>query len=188
MLWVGWKWEWRSLSHVRFFVTPIRTILYSPWNSPGQNIGVGNLFLLQRIFPTQGLNPGLPPCRQILYQLSHKGSPRMLEWVAFSFFSRSSCPRNQTWVCCIVGRFFTNWATREPIGCIPSLTVNFSHLGTSVSAKQLKDIVCIPWWGIRTLPHSCTVVSLGSFYLVLHHLPSLISSCLNLPVGTQRRS
>jgi len=42
------------------------------WNSPGQNTGVGSLFLLQGIFPTQGLNPGLPHCRQILYQLSHK--------------------------------------------------------------------------------------------------------------------
>ena len=49
--------------------------LYSPWNSPGQNTGVGGLSLLQGIFPNHGLNPGLPHCRQILYQLSHKGSP-----------------------------------------------------------------------------------------------------------------
>ena len=56
--------------------------LYSPWNSPGQNTGVGSLSLPQGIFPTQELNPGLPHCRQILYQLSHKGSPRILEWVA----------------------------------------------------------------------------------------------------------
>ena len=46
-----------------------------PWlNSPGQNTGVGSLFLLQEIFPTQGSNPGLPHCRRILYQLSQKGS------------------------------------------------------------------------------------------------------------------
>ena len=44
--------------------------LYSPWNSPGQNTGVGSLSLLQGVFPTQGLNPGLPHCRQIVYQLS----------------------------------------------------------------------------------------------------------------------
>ena len=37
--------------------------LYSPWNSPGQNTGVGSLCLLQGIFPTQGSNPGLPHCR-----------------------------------------------------------------------------------------------------------------------------
>ena len=49
--------------------------LYSPWDSPGQNTGVGNLFLLQGIFPIQGSNPGLPRCRRILYQLSHQGSP-----------------------------------------------------------------------------------------------------------------
>ena len=49
--------------------------LNSPWNSPGQNTGVGSLSLLQGIFPTQGLNPGLPHCGCILYQLSHKGSP-----------------------------------------------------------------------------------------------------------------
>ena len=45
--------------------------LYSPWNSSGQNIGVGSLSLLQRIFPTQGLNPSLLHCGRILYQLSH---------------------------------------------------------------------------------------------------------------------
>ena len=47
---------------------------YSPSNSPGQNTGTGSLSLLQGIFPTQGSNPGLPHCRQILYHLSHKGS------------------------------------------------------------------------------------------------------------------
>ena len=49
--------------------------LYSPWNSPSQNTRVGSLSLFQGIFPTQGLNPGLPHFGQILYQLSHKGSP-----------------------------------------------------------------------------------------------------------------
>ena len=48
--------------------------LYSPRSSPGQNTGVGGLSLLQAIFPTQGSNPGLPHCRQILCQLSHQGS------------------------------------------------------------------------------------------------------------------
>ena len=86
---------------------------YSPWNFPGKNTGVGSLSLLQGIFPTWGSNPGLPYCRRILYQLSHKGSPRILEWVAYPFCSGSSWPRNQTWVSCIAGRFFTNWAIRE---------------------------------------------------------------------------
>ena len=87
--------------------------LYSPWNSPGQNTGVGSLSLLQGIFPTQGSNPGLPHWKKILYQLSHKGSQRILEWVAYPCSSRSSWPKNQTGVSCIAGRFFTNWAIRE---------------------------------------------------------------------------
>ena len=53
--------------------------LSSPWNSPGQNTGVGSLSLLQGIFPTQGWNPGLLHCRQILYQLSHQGSLFLLK-------------------------------------------------------------------------------------------------------------
>ena len=57
-------------------------MLYSPWNSPRQNTRVGNCFLLQGIFPTQGLNPRLPHCRQILYQLNHQGSPRILQWLS----------------------------------------------------------------------------------------------------------
>ena len=59
--------------------------LYSPWNSPGQDTGMDSLSLLQGIFPTQGSNPGLPHCRQILYQLSNKGSPGILEGVAYPF-------------------------------------------------------------------------------------------------------
>ena len=62
------------LSRVRLFVTP-QTVPcqapLSPWDIPGKNIGVGNDFLLQGIFLTQGSNRGLWHCRQILYRLSH---------------------------------------------------------------------------------------------------------------------
>ena len=64
--------KWKLLSHVRHFATHG---LYSPWNSPGQNTGVGSPSFLQKIFPTQGSNPGLLHCRRILYKLSHQGSP-----------------------------------------------------------------------------------------------------------------
>ena len=64
--------------------------LFSPWTSPGQNTGLGSLSLLQRIFPTQGSNLGLPHCRQILYQLSNQGSLKILEWVAYTFSRGSS--------------------------------------------------------------------------------------------------
>ena len=87
--------------------------LYRLWNFPGQNTGVGSLSLLQGIFPTQGSNPGLTHWKWILYQLSHKGSPRILEWVACPFSSGSPQPRNWTGVSCIAGGFFTNWAERE---------------------------------------------------------------------------
>ena len=80
--------------------------LSSPWNSLGQNTGVGSLSLLQKIFPTQGSNPGLPHCRQTLYQLSHKGSPRILDWVAYPFSRRSSQPRNWTRASCIIALDF----------------------------------------------------------------------------------
>ena len=66
--------------------------VYHPLNSLGKNTEVGSLSLLQGIFPTQGSNPGLLHCRQILYQLSHQGSPRILGWVAYPFSSRFPNP------------------------------------------------------------------------------------------------
>ena len=69
--------------------------------------------LSRGIFPTQGSNPGLWHCRQILYCLSHQGNSRILEWVAYLFSRGTSQPRNWTGVSCVAGRFFTSWATRE---------------------------------------------------------------------------
>ena len=66
----------KSLSRVQLFATP-----QTDYSLPGSsvhgilNTGVGCHFLLQGIFPTQELNPGLPHCRQMLYCLSHQGSP-----------------------------------------------------------------------------------------------------------------
>ena len=104
--------KWMLLSRVWLLVTPWTL---HPWNSPGQNIGVGSPSLLQGIFPTQGSNRGLLHCRQIVYQLSHKGSSRILEWVAYPFSSGSSRPRNWTGVSCIADGFLTNWAIREAL-------------------------------------------------------------------------
>ena len=63
------KWKWKLLSRVQLFAAQ---------SSPGQNTGVGSLSLFQGIFPTKWWNPGLPLYRRILYQLSHKGSPRLM--------------------------------------------------------------------------------------------------------------
>ena len=111
-------WPWIMCLWVQ--VTQSCPTLCDPVDYTGQNTGVDSLSLLQGIFLTQGLNPGLPHwgieprspthCRQILYQLSHQGSPRILELVAYPFSSGSSQPRNLTRVSCIAGRFFTNWA------------------------------------------------------------------------------
>ena len=53
--------------------------LLCPWDFPGKNAGVCCHFLLQGIFLTQGSNPGLLRCRQILYQLNYKGSDYTVE-------------------------------------------------------------------------------------------------------------
>ena len=81
----------------------------------GKNTGVGCHTLLQGIFPIQGSNLGLPNCRQILWHLSHEGSSRILEWVAYLFSRGSSQARNRIGVSGIAGGFFTSWATREAI-------------------------------------------------------------------------
>ena len=79
-----------------------RTLEWVAISFSWQGVGYENLFnnlirihsLLQGIFLTQGLNLGFLHCRQILYRLSHQGSPRILEWVAFSFSRGSFWSRN----------------------------------------------------------------------------------------------
>ena len=71
----------KSLSRVQLFATPwtVPTRLLCPWNFPGKSTRVGCHFLLQGIFPTQGSNPGLLHCRQLLYCPSHQRSPKILK-------------------------------------------------------------------------------------------------------------
>ena len=120
----------------------LATRLLCPWNSPSQNTGVGSRFLLQGIFLTQGSNPSLLHCRRILYHLSHKGSPRILEWVAYPFSSGSSQPRNRTGVSCIAvdsspessPEFFTREAL-HPLNC----SAKYTHVFLSTTTSQVKD-------------------------------------------------
>ena len=67
----------KSLQSSLLFATPWTVACQAPLSTgfSGKNTGVGSHFFLQEIFPTQGLNPDLPHCRQILYHLSHQGSP-----------------------------------------------------------------------------------------------------------------
>ena len=87
-------------------------------DSPGKKTGVGCHALLQGIFPTQGLNSGHLHCRRILYHLSHQGSPRIMEWVAYPFSRGSFQPRDWTHIPCVscTGRRIRyRWATREAL-------------------------------------------------------------------------
>ena len=82
----------------------IATKLLSPWNSPGKNTGVDSRSTLQWIFPTQGSNPGLVHCRQILYYLSHQGTPGVLIHHSNLSGKTVNALRAKTHVFC---RFFT---------------------------------------------------------------------------------
>ena len=148
--------------------------LYSPWNSPGQNTGVGSFPLLQGVFPTQGSNPGSPHWRQILYQLSHKGSPRILKWVAYPFSRGSSQPRDQTRVSHIAGGFFTSWATTRTV-CnsfhflsMPNFVFNRHH----IYFLPLYFILECNWLTMLT---SC---NLGSCYYPSLYSKLKFASCL----------
>ena len=144
-----WCWSYPSLKWSEVKVTQSCLTLFdpmdsSPWNSLGQNTGVGSLSLLQGIFPTQGSNPGLLNGRQILYQLNHQGSPRILEYVAYSFSSGSSQSRNRTGVSWIAGGFFTSWATSESL--ITSAKTQSPHnLGSFWHAAKKHRLCSYTW-------------------------------------------
>ena len=133
--------------------------LYGPWNSPDQNTGLGiSRGSSQPRDRTEVW--GLLHCRQILYQLSHKGSPRILEWVAYPFSSGSSWPRNPTRVSCIAGRFFTKWAIREKLGSI------------SLNGQRFIDIYVFCFFLVKRrqfLPKSMVIIQSG--YIINQWLP-----------------
>ena len=125
--------------------------LFGPWNSPGHNDGMGSLSFLQGIFPTQGSNPGPPYCRRMLYQLSHQGNPRILDYVAFPFSSGSSWPRNHTGVSCIVGGFFTSWAIREAPDLITFYKcLNYKTRFSLTIFSNWTVLVCYIYYGVIT--------------------------------------
>ena len=107
-------------------------------DSPGKNTGVGCHALFQGIFPTHGSNPGLLHCRWILYCLSHQGSPRILECVAYPFSRGFSQPRNRTGVFCITDGFFTRWATRDTYMNLKMVVYSLSLLKYGGRTGKLK--------------------------------------------------
>ena len=140
-------------AHSCLTLCDLRTI--RPWNSLCQNTGVGSLSLLQGIFPTHRLNPGLLHCRWILYQLSHKGSPRMLKWAAYPFPMETSQHRNRTRVSYIAKGLFPNWvislkytvskflSLNHHLNMLPLWMLPFTHYFLPGPLKSLFPGV---WW------------------------------------------
>ena len=146
-----------------------------------RNTGVGRLSLLQGSFPTQRLNPGLPHCRQILYQLSQKGSPRTLERVVNPFSSGSSWPRNQTRVSCTAGRFFTNWAMKEAIAWEMSAILQlFEHslvpsfLGIGIEIDFFQS--CDHFWVFQMCWHTEISTLVASSFRILNSSARILKS------------
>ena len=107
---------------------------------------MGCHFLLQGIFPTQGLNQCVLHWQVDSLLLIHRGSPRILEWVAYPFSRASSQPRNRTRIFCIAGRFFTRWATREAKTCWYSHSISgpysqvYSQRDSDINSQMLPDV------------------------------------------------
>ena len=138
--------------------------------------------LLQGIFPTQESNPGLLRCRQILYQLSHKGSPRILKWVAYPFSRGSAWPRNRPGVSCIAGGFFTSWATRKAhfLQWFLSRISLFTYLAVPGFSCGIWTLSCgtwnrVQWPGIEPRPPALGVQSLNH-WTITYKLWSLASA------------
>ena len=129
--------------------------LFSPSQNPGVgSFSLGRLSLLQRIFLTQGSNPGLLHwsnpgllhCGWILNQLSQQGIPEVLEWVAYPFSSRSSWSRNWTRVFCIAGVLFSNWAKYPGKKISVQKAYKFALLMLILNnSKCAVHETCFPW-------------------------------------------
>ena len=100
---VLYQWKWSSLSGIRLFVTT-----WTIWSMEFSRLEYWRVaFPFSWDLPNPGIEPRSPThCRQILYQLSHQGNPRILEWVAYPFSSRSFQPRNRTWSPALQADFF----------------------------------------------------------------------------------
>ena len=87
--------------------------LYSPWNSPGQNTGVGSLSLLQGIFPTLGLEPRCPTLKTDSLPGESQGKSKNTGVGSLTLVQQIFPTQELNQVSCIAGGFLTNWAIRE---------------------------------------------------------------------------
>ena len=105
-------------------------------DSPGKNTGVGCPALLQGIFPTQGLNPGLPHCRWIPYHLSHQGSPPGI------LIHPKSIKANKHYKSCCVELIEKYWdQDASPVGTYANIHWVFTYYLTSIVLSALYILV-----------------------------------------------
>ena len=115
--------------------------LYSPWDSPGQNTGVGGLSLLQES------NPGLPGCRRILYQLSHSGSLKLGLSPPFYLFSVISVFHFSVFFCALLWVTGTGSFYNSIFICLYCVWVSLCKLSVVVSRVDIY---------VYTYKHTCT--------------------------------
>ena len=156
----------QSLSHVWLFATPwtVACRLLSLWNSPGKNTGTGCHFLLQGIFPIQRSNPGLLYLRQILYHLSHQGSPPSMWIVRNTQYMGRQEIENFFFFSVFKNRFLEKWL-RVLVSSKGNTRVS---LCVSLSVSPLLSVV----EEVRGLPYLMSFVgfpSLLMWVLALHH-------------------
>ena len=114
--------------------------LYSPWNPPGQNTGVGSLSFLQGS-SNPGIKPRSPTLQVDSLPAEPQGKPKNTDWVAYPFSRQPSWPRNWTGVSCIAGGFFTKWAIREALAW---MACNCIFAGVQLGKGLLPTFV-VPW-------------------------------------------
>ena len=129
---------------------PLAARLLNPLNSPGKSTGVGSLSLLQGIFPTQETNSGLLHWRRILPQLSHRGSPRILEWLA--------CPFSRV--------IFPSQKSNQGILNCRQILYQLRYQGNPYSEK-----------GDDKFPSCTCCLRISAHYLILHITTHLLKQC-----------
>ena len=137
------------------------TRLLCQWDFPGKDAGVGCHFLLQGIFPTQGSNPGLLHCRQILYQLSYKGSPKNVikKWM------------NEALMCRTHQFLWYKYSHH-------SLFQVTDDLKAGLQNSWMPNYLC-PWANVSWLHHPLIAVSICPYH-------ALGGSCLSVPMVHSR--
>ena len=141
--------------------------LYNPWNSPSQYTGVSSLSLLQEIFPTQGSNPSLLYCRQILYPLSHKGSPCIISRLEF-FFGQKPVH--------IIGPFFyctiCVFPYRDCLCLSDTNSLPVTWLNNFVSSKFISCLL-ITLWCLVIHKFSISMLQTYQFFLYDRHVTDI---------------